>query len=214
MEGVLDRLRKRGIQANTVFDLGAASGRWTRKALRYFPNARFVLIEPLEERRAALEAVAKQCPNVEVAIAAAGGQEGTATLKVSPDLDGSRIDLDGQTGTRREVPITTIDAEVRKRGLPAPYFLKFDTHGFELPILAGATEALKQTSVLVVEVYNFEFCEGALRFHEMCAHLETLGLRCADLADPMLRPRDQLLWQLDLVFLPATSPCFTHARYQ
>ncbi len=97
---------------------------------------------------------------------------------------------------------------------PAPYFLKFDTHRFELPILAGAKEALKQTSAITLEVYNFQISPHCLRFHEMCAHLETLGFRCAGLADPMLRELDSLLWQFDLLFLPANSDCFAKESFQ
>jgi hypothetical protein len=88
-----------------------------------------------------------------------------------------------------------------------------DTHGFELPILTGAAQALRQTAMIVVEAYNFQLSEVSLRFHEMCAHLESLGFRSADLADPMLRPHDDLLWQLDIVFLPATSSSFSHQKY-
>jgi FkbM family methyltransferase len=213
MQGALARVRQRGIEVGTVIDLGAAAGRWARKAMACFPDARFLLIEPLEERRSSLETLRGKNPRLDFVIAAAGDREGTATLNVSPDLDGSGI-YGGPGGARnREVPLTTVDAEVRKRGLPGPYFLKFDTHGFELPILAGAVETLKQTSVLVIEVYNFQISPTALRFHEMCAHLETLGLRCADIADPMLRPGDALLWQLDLIFLPATSPHFGRQKF-
>ena len=114
----------------------------------------------------------------------------------------------------RQVPLTTIDAEVQRRNLPGPFFLKFDTHGFELPIMLGAAETLKRASAVVIEVYNFKLSPGCLRFHEMCTHLETLGLRCADLVDPMLRPVDGVLWQFDLVFLPATSPCFAETNYR
>jgi FkbM family methyltransferase len=214
MDGILDRARKRGTNFRTVVDVGAAAGRWTRKALRYFPEARFLLVEPLEERRPVLDVLRQQHPNVEFALAAAGDRPGSATLHVAEDLDGSGI-YSGREGRgrSREVAVTTIDAEITSRALPPPYFLKFDTHGFELPILAGAAETLPQTSMLVLEAYNFHLSDGALRFHEMCAHMETLGFRCADLADPMLRPRDDLLWQLDLVFLPGSSPSFSHRNF-
>jgi FkbM family methyltransferase len=214
MDAVLDRARKRGTDFRTVVDVGAAVGRWTRKALKYFPDARYLLIEPLEERRPSLEALRQQHPKVEFTIAAAGDRVGTATLNIAEDLDGSGI-YPGRSGPgrTRDVPLTTIDAEIAARALPPPYFLKLDTHGFELPILTGAAQTLRQTAMIVVEAYNFQLSEGSLRFHEMCAHLETLGFRSVDLADPMLRSHDDLLWQLDIVFLPATSSSFSHQKY-
>lgn len=214
MDGGLARARERGENVGTVIDLGAAQGRWTRKALKHFPSARYLLIEPLDERRSFLEALHTQHTNVDFVIAAAGDHEGTAELSVSPDLDGSGIYGDAASnGVKRAVPLTTLDSEILRRGLPAPFLLKFDTHGFELPILAGATETLKQTAIIVLEAYNFKLSAGSPRFHEICAHMESLGFRCADLVDPMLRARDQLLWQFDLFFLPAGHPAFSSDAY-
>ena len=214
MEGALARLRARGTSLGAVIDVGAAEGRWTRRALRYFPEASYLLVEPLEERRAALEALCAGHPNRSCAIAAAGGEEGTVTLNVSPDLDGSGIYGDARGTGARTVPVTTIDAEVRRRQLPPPYLIKLDTHGFEVPILEGARASLAQTAALVIEGYNFQLSPGCLRFHELCAHVETLGFRCAEMVDVMLRPGDAVLWQLDLLFLAKDAPCFAQPHYQ
>ena len=137
MQAALERAGARGVEVRTVVDIGAASGRWTRKALPLFPAARFLLIEPLEERRAELEALHREQPRVDFLIAAAGEAAGAAALTVTADLDGSGI-YDGASPLARQVPLTTLDAALRE--LPGPYLLKFDTHGFELPILAGDHE--------------------------------------------------------------------------
>ena len=91
--------------------------------------------------------------------------------------------------------------------------VKLDTHGFEVPILIGAAETLKQANVVIIEVYNFKLTEPCLRFHEMCTHMESLGFRCYDMADPMLRQRDRALWQMDLFFAPSASPIFRYGSY-
>lgn len=213
MDGVIERLRQRGISPGTIVDIGAGSGRWTRKALLHFPKVRYLLIEPLEERRTALQKLNYEHPNVEFVLAAAGDKPGEALLTVAPDLDGSSIHSGGAGKVVRMVPVITLDIEMQRRNLPAPYLVKFDTHGFELPILEGAAGFLKNACVLILEAYNFQLTERCLRFHEMCAHMESLGFRCADIADPMQRPSDHLLWQVDLVFLPANSPLFASRNY-
>jgi hypothetical protein len=48
----------------------------------------------------------------------------------------------------------------------------------------------------------------------MCAYLGGLGFRCIDLVDPMYRPHDDALWQMDLVFLRQTRPEFTYTEYR
>jgi FkbM family methyltransferase len=215
MYAALRRLQQRRLAVGTVIDVGAASGRWARKAAEAFPSSQFLMVEPLEERRGALQKLRTEDPRMDFVIAAAGDKRGSATLTVSPDLDGSGIYGGMAKGLEeRVVAVTTIDDEVCQRSLPGPYLLKLDTHGFELPIIAGADHTLRNAAAVIVEVYNFQLSPGCLRFHEMCAHFERLGLRCADLVDPMLRPLDGVLWQFDLIFLPANSACFAEARYQ
>jgi FkbM family methyltransferase len=212
MEGALARLRAREVPIRGVIDGGAAEGKWSRRAMRHFPDASYLLLEPLEERREVLSAFCAAHPNAAFSCAAIGEKEGEVAFNVSSDLDGSGIY--GAKGDVREVPLVTLDSEVERRKLPPPYLLKLDTHGFEVPILAGARRTLAQTNALIVEVYNFKSSPDCLRFHELCAHLDALGFRCADLADPMLRPGDQLLWQFDLLFLRNDAPFFAHTQYQ
>ena len=174
---------------------------------------RYLALEPLSERRAALEALRRSSPNFDFEMCAAGERDGeTATITVAADLDGSRIG--GGTGESRPVAIRTLDSLVAERGLPGPLLLKFDTHGFERQILAGARATLAATSVIVMEVYNFDITPHCLRFPAMCAHLETLGFRCLDLVDPMLRSRDQALWQMDLVFGRDDDPRFAQTGFE
>jgi FkbM family methyltransferase len=197
MDSALARARARGLEVRTVIDI----------------DADFLLFEPIEERRAGLEALRAEHPKVQFVIAAAGDRTGEVALTVAPDLDGSGI-YDTPSSRKRTVPLTTLDAAVRERQLRGPFLLKFDTHGFEVPILAGATECLRETALIVMEVYNFQLTRQCLRFHEMCAHLETLGFRCADLADAGLRPKDQLFWQADFFFLPKSSPLFDYPSFR
>jgi hypothetical protein len=89
--------------------------------------------------------------------------------------------------------------------LEPPYLLKLDTHGFEVPILAGAARTLQGPSVLVIEAYNFTVRDGALRLPQLCGHLEERGFRCLDLVDPLYRS-DGALWQVDAVFVRADAP--------
>lgn len=71
-----------------------------------------------------------------------------------------------------EVPVTTIDIEIRKNNLKPPFLIKLDTHGFEVPILEGATDPLAESALLIIEEYNYELTDDSLRHFEMGAFLE------------------------------------------
>lgn len=209
----LARVRAHGFPVASVIDLGASDGRWSRKTMVHFPQARFLAVEPLEERAAALEALKAECPRFDYVIAAAGsGGASEVRLNVSADLDGSTVD--GQGGQARTVRSATLDELVTERKLPGPHLIKFDTHGFEDEILRGAEETLSRTSVIIMEVYNFQISPHALRFPRMCARMEELGFRCYDMADPLLRPHDRCLWQMDFYFCRADAQPFSHSQYR
>jgi hypothetical protein len=73
---------------------------------------------------------------------------------------------------------------------------------------------LEQTAVLIVEDNNFLIDRDALTFPEMFEKLARRGFRCFDMLDPMNRPADGALWQMDLVFLRADRPDFQVNSYQ
>ncbi len=212
MDGLLARARARGAALASIIDVGASDGVWSLRARRYFPHANFLLFEPLAERRKALQDLCKKHRAFDFVPAAAGAAAGTVEFAIDPGLDGSGVAGPDKAATR-PVPLETIDAAVAARNLPGPYGLKLDTHGYEVPVLAGATQVLTRTELLIIEAYNFKLTPDCLRFHELCAWLEARGFRCCDLADPMRRPSDGVLWQADLAFAPATSLLFTSSRY-
>jgi FkbM family methyltransferase len=212
MDGLLARAVARGTALGTWIDVGASNGSWSLLARRHFPSARFVLVEPLAERQAALAALEQRHGFIPVA-AAAGRAPGEISFAVDPALDGSGVAGPAATNVRT-VPVETLDRIVATHHLPGPFGIKLDTHGHEIPILEGAAAVLPQASLLVIEAYNFTLLPGSLRFYELCAWLEARGFRCCDLADPMRRPGDGTLWQMDLAFAPVTSPIFARSTYE
>lgn len=212
MEGMVARAAARGVAVNTWIDVGASDGSWSLKARRHFPSAKFLLFEPLAERQDTLARLNERHGFIAVP-AAAGGTHGSITFAVDPDLDGSGIATESAI-TNRVVPVATIDSSIQTNALQGPYGLKLDTHGYELPVLSGAAAVLAQTNLLIIEAYNFKLTPDSLRFAELCTYLENSGFRCCDLADPMRRPKDGALWQMDLAFAPCSSPLFASSDYR
>ena len=211
MPGLLARAAARGLRPGTVIDVGASDGIWSLRAHKHFPTSRFLLFEPLQERQTVLTRL-REKHGFHIVSSVAGARSGTVSFAVDPELDGSGVAGPGAT-TTRDVPVEAIDAVIASRELPGPFLLKLDTHGYEVPVLEGASAVLQQTELLIIEAYNFTLTPNCLRFHELCTWLEARGFRCCDLADPMRRPGDGALWQMDLVFAPSSSPLFGNNHY-
>lgn len=215
MVSAISRIHQHDFEISTIVDIGASNGRWSKEALRIFPTAKFLAIDPLTENLASLEQLSRIHSNFGFVICAAGGDEGgEALLNVSEDLDGSTIGAGEQEENSRKVRVRTIDGLVNEKTLSGPFLLKFDTHGFEIPIIEGASETLKQTNVIIIEVYNFQITDITKRFHEICHYLENLGFRCYDMAEPLLRDYDNTFWQMDLFFCRRNSEIFNHKEYR
>ena len=205
MEGACKAIAARKHPIATVIDLGASDGRWSRDFMRFYPKSRYLLIEAQPVHEDDLKAFCEAHPNAEYVLAAAGNAPGEIYFDDATPL-GGQASYTPTSRHKARLPMTTVDDEVRSRQLPGPYLLKFDTHGFELPILEGARETLKNTEIIIMECYNHRISPESLLFDEMCAHLRTLGFQTIDLADPLFRPYDDTLWQLDFVFVRADWP--------
>jgi FkbM family methyltransferase len=209
LKAALGRIAARNLAVETIIDIGASDGRWSQSAQPYFPKARCLLIEANPFHQEKLNQYKQADKRVEYVLAAASDKVGSIYFYGDDYPFGGAASHTAHDGHCVSVSATTIDAQVQEKNLQGPFLIKLDTHGFEVPILNGAAEALKATNLLVIETYNFDLIPGtSLRFHEMCAFLEERGFRPIDMCDPLHRKRDNVFWQVDLFFVPATRPEF------
>ncbi len=209
----LERIVQHGIKTQTIIDIGASDGKWSLDAMRLFPKADVLAIEPLSERAEALNLLSKQFIQFSYELCVAGESDNKqVVLNVSDDLDGSTVN--GKNGEQRFVQQYTIDKLINKHKFKGPFLLKFDTHGYELPILNGAEKTLYNTNIIIMEVYNFKQTNTSLLFYEMCQYMEKLGFRCYDIVDPMLRKHDNAFWQMDIIFCKIDHELFLYQYYE
>jgi FkbM family methyltransferase len=208
----LERLEKLKLKIKTIVDVGAAEGLWTNSAKYFWPDADFILFEPLEERREILESLAKKDKSIHVVHFAAGKEKTTINFMVTEDLDGSGV-TDGKLGNSRVVQVTSIPEEINRLELKGPFLIKLDTHGFEIPILEGCFSLLDEISVFIIECYGFRIAKNSLLAYEMCQYLDTIGFRLFDIVDTMRRPGDNAFWQADAFFIRKDHPVFDKNSY-
>lgn len=213
MNGGLARARERKHRPATVIDVGAAEGKWSLQAMEFWPEAEYLLVEPLEERRKQLERLAGTHRNVHIVNAAAGAEAGEVDFFVTDDLDGSGIADNGTGAVAHKVAVVSVDEVIRHLQLKPPYLLKLDTHGYEAPILRGAADTLRHSELLIIECYGFHVAPGCLLFWELCQRLDTAGFRVIDIVDVIRRRGDLGFWQCDAFFIPRGHECFSRNTF-
>jgi len=205
-EGGLRRLAAAGVRPRSVLDVGAALGDWSRACAGVFPEARYVLVEPLAEFRPSLDALAFG----EVVAAAVAAESGERTLHVHPDLVGSSLlrEREGEhvDGMPRQVPVTTVDELVRVHGLQPPFLVKVDVQGAERDVVAGAGRTLADAAALIAEVSFFDFYDGGTPFEELVETMRAASFVVYDIGNLSRRPLDGALSQADVLFVPEDSP--------
>ena len=203
MGQVLRNAAQNGLNPKSVIDVGVGAG--TEDLYRTFPQSRFLLVEPLIERRPILEDLTRRL-NAEYVLACAGPAPGSATLNVHPShLEGSSTHKETEgthaDGFEREVPVVTLDQECNQRNLPGPYLLKIDAQGAELAVLAGAGRSLESTEMVILEVQFFEFLRGAPQFADIVGYMNERGFAAYDCFGSAYRPLDGALASMDVVFV-------------
>jgi FkbM family methyltransferase len=193
----------------TVFDIGASQGEWTVGHQRWFPDARFLLVEPLEEWRPALERLGH-----DFVIAAASDQPGHTTLNVHADLYGSSLLNErepGIDGRPRKVAAVTLDHLAE--GRPGPFAIKVDVQGAELRVLDGGKAALSQAELVVLETSLFRSMRGGPVFHEVIAYMARRGFVPYGFLDFIHRPLDGALAQADVIFVKRNGPLWAEHTF-
>jgi FkbM family methyltransferase len=216
MRQSLERAERLGLAPATVIDVGAAYGNWSAIARRIFPEAKYLLIEPLHEFESALAARPELDGTIRVMVAAARTR-GTLELEVHDDLLGTSqlpettgVSADGRS---RTVPAIPLDDLVRENRAPPPYLLKVDVQGAEEEVLSGAGEILGRADMVILEASFFPFFEGGLEFHELVARMHARGFVAYDIVEPLYRPLDGALAQADVAFVPSASALRADVAY-
>ncbi|GJE52618.1 hypothetical protein GOFOIKOB_5691 [Methylobacterium tardum] len=195
-----------GFNASLVIDVGVATG--TEGLYEVWPDAHYVLVEALPKFKDDLVRIASSLGSCESINAFAGRAAGTADIATAPDQLHVHwpADIAPPEWPRASVPVVTVDSLVARRLAISPStqaVLKIDVDGAELDVLEGAKATLTCNCVVVIEAALLD--EHAARFGRIVNFMTAHGYEVWDILEPVLRPSDSLLWQVDLVFVPRDS---------
>jgi FkbM family methyltransferase len=204
-------LQRLGFHPKHIVDIGANRGSWTRKALAYFPEAHYTLVEPQDHLKMHIEDLLARGCKITWINAGAADKSGSLPFTISYRDDSSTFDpvqLDAGTA-QISVPVMTLNEIVSAADAPPPEMVKIDAEGFDLKVLGGASDLLGKTDVFFVEVTIC--CPG----HEntiarVVRRMDEAGYRVVDVTDINRSPKHGVLWLCELAFLRNASPLFAN----
>ena len=210
----LAAMKQRGFHPQATIDVGAYAGEWTLALRQRFPQTRVLMIEPQAARRKRLQAFTETHDGVEFAPALLGPAAAQSVTFYQAET-GSSVLRDPGNGSAQPaaMEMTTLDALVRATPFEHADFLKLDVQGYELEVLKGADHVLTSVEAVMMEVNLIAVYEGAPLADEAVSFMAARGFRVYDVCTFFRRPYDYALWQIDMVFVRATSPLMAYTRW-
>lgn len=139
------RFGREGIRV--VLDVGANIGQSAIDFSREFPQAEIYCFEPVESTYRELEAATHSLPRVHTFNVGMGKESGEAVIHVSAESTFSSIKVSLPEDHTESIQLETIADFATSHGLTTIDFLKIDTEGYDLEVLAGAIPYLEQQKV-------------------------------------------------------------------
>ncbi len=188
-------------EIESIIDIGASNGIWTREATQFFPTARVALLEPHPYHHEKLAEFCNKSPHQHVMVQKAASN-GVGHAELFDDAPWSSCIVDAKNDQTFRVPRTTVSRVVSDLQLERPILVKIDTHGHEREIVEGCP--LDDVAAFIIEAYLMDNT-NSVRFWELCAFMAESGFRPIDIVDPYYCG---VLWEVDIVFLHAEHQVF------
>ena len=202
-------IRSAGIE--TVIDVGAHTGEFSSAIRAVLPEAYVYAFEPIPD---CFPRIAKRLgPNgrFKAFPVALGERSGpvefhrssfTKSSSVLPMADLHRVAFPWSAGSERvTVQMKTLDDFLDEINMKPKVLLKLDVQGYELQVLKGATQTLKQVDYVLTEVSFRPLYEGQALFPDVFSFLTAGGFSFAGVLDQLRSPVDDLILQADAMFV-------------
>lgn len=173
--------------------------------MSFFPNAHITMVEPQDDLKRYVQDLFVQGSKLQWINAGVGDKEGILMFNIASRDDSSSFIPSSESAdavSHRQVPVAvrTLNDIVASSGLPVPEMVKIDAEGFDLKVLAGASDLFGKTDLFLVEAV---VCAGRYEntILEVVRRMGEAGYRLMDITDINRSRKHGLLWLCELAFI-------------
>ena len=195
---IIQRALNNGMKFNTVFDVGACAGFFSKNLRYVLPNAQYYLFEAnvsyfsqlIEPNFNSFIVTLSDEDNREVDFWV-GLNTGDSYYKETTTIY--------DTLNYKKMVCRSLDSMIAEKKLPIPNFLKIDTQGSELDILRGAKSIMGKTEMILCECPIIEYNKGAPKMTEYLDFFKSYDYIPVEITH-VHRAEDTIL-QIDFLFV-------------
>jgi FkbM family methyltransferase len=205
IDQLMRRLKTNHFFPDFVVDVGASHGAWSHTVSQLFPNASFILIDPLINRYDAADFnhCLEGIPTSIILDIAVSSQSGTFGFHVSQDLYNSSLLAPADLSDYEVVSVlvktldqVALDEKITGRGI-----LRLDVQCAEHLVLEGSQKFLCQLDLIIAKL-AFHCCDEYMQaFSQIILLLGELGFLYYDETGEWRSPSDGTLLQKEVAFI-------------
>jgi FkbM family methyltransferase len=203
------RIKNLGFNPKHIVDVGVNRGTWTRNALQYFPDAYYSLFETQAYLSAGFADLLKN-PKIKFYAKGAGPCSGIMDLTTSDRDDSFSFSFTAEQAQARgrtqvKAPVVALDEFLPILALPTPDFVKIDAEGWDLEVLKGAENTLKNAQVVLMEAAAMSkaFTNSVAK---TTGAMADMGFCVFDITDLNRTQKHNALWLIELAFVKTGGP--------
>lgn len=194
----LKSLVNKGLELNTVYDIGAYIGEWSTKFKFEFPDTNCIMFEANPNCIPSLQQ--RNIPFITGVLSSPDKQ--TVNFYNTNDSNGSYYKdtttwYDNQGSIT--VPCVTLDYLVSEYKLPQPDFIKIDTQGSELDILRGSESIINDVKMVYTECPITNYNQGAPNISDYLTYFRNKRFIPIDIFEKHIG--ENTLVQIDILFI-------------
>lgn len=194
-------LARYGFQIATFIDVGVFKG--TPVFYDLFRDRKMVLFDPqpgtFQRVGPSLESREIDFELIPVAL---GASVGRLQLAVNGPSSSFLDRIGGRQALQTvEVDVVPLDSVVAEKGYSGPFGIKIDTEGFEIEVIRGASDTLKDTAFVFAEASLRRRFRGGYAFSDLVGEMAENGFHVADVIPHAAHNR-----LADVLFVRADSP--------